>query len=217
MASGAAPVGLEVGKKKVFAFALDWPGLCRAGRDEEGALEALVAYVPRYRPVAEAAGRRPPAFEVAGLEVVERLPGSPTTDFGAPGAVGEVDRRALTAAAARRTAALVEAAWAYLDAVVAGAPASLRKGPRGGGRDRDAVMAHVVEAEQAYVRKLGIRPARARPEDAGAVAAGRAAALEVLRRPGKGAGPEPPWPPAYAARRIAWHALDHAWEIEDRS
>jgi len=37
-------------------------------------------------------------------------------------------------------------------------------------------------------------------------------------------GPEAPlkapgkrWPPRYAARRIAWHALDHAWEIEDRS
>jgi hypothetical protein len=25
------------------------------------------------------------------------------------------------------------------------------------------------------------------------------------------------WPPRYAARRVAWHALDHAWEIEDRS
>ena len=25
------------------------------------------------------------------------------------------------------------------------------------------------------------------------------------------------WPQRYAARRIAWHALDHAWEIEDRS
>jgi hypothetical protein len=25
------------------------------------------------------------------------------------------------------------------------------------------------------------------------------------------------WPARYAAHRIAWHALDHAWEIEDRS
>jgi hypothetical protein len=25
------------------------------------------------------------------------------------------------------------------------------------------------------------------------------------------------WPVRYAARRTAWHALDHAWEIEDRS
>ena len=31
------------------------------------------------------------------------------------------------------------------------------------------------------------------------------------------AGEETKWPPRYAARRIAWHALDHAWEIEDRS
>ncbi len=23
--------------------------------------------------------------------------------------------------------------------------------------------------------------------------------------------------PRYAARRIAWHALDHAWEVEDRT
>jgi hypothetical protein len=25
-----------------------------------------------------------------------------------------------------------------------------------------------------------------------------------------------PWEPRYAVRRSAWHALDHAWEIEDR-
>ena len=24
------------------------------------------------------------------------------------------------------------------------------------------------------------------------------------------------WTPRYAIRRSAWHALDHAWEIEDR-
>ena len=26
-----------------------------------------------------------------------------------------------------------------------------------------------------------------------------------------------PWGQRYAVRRSAWHALDHAWEIEDRS
>ena len=25
------------------------------------------------------------------------------------------------------------------------------------------------------------------------------------------------WPHRYAARRIAWHVLDHAWEMEDRA
>ena len=24
------------------------------------------------------------------------------------------------------------------------------------------------------------------------------------------------WTTAYAARRIAWHVLDHAWEMQDR-
>jgi hypothetical protein len=24
------------------------------------------------------------------------------------------------------------------------------------------------------------------------------------------------WTPLFAARRAAWHALDHAWELEDR-
>jgi hypothetical protein len=25
------------------------------------------------------------------------------------------------------------------------------------------------------------------------------------------------WLPRYFVRRVAWHALDHAWEIEDRA
>jgi hypothetical protein len=45
----------------------------------------------------------------------------------------------------------------------------------------------------------------------------RAEVLDLLRRPSDGSplgGKR--WPSRYAARRIAWHALDHAWEIEDR-
>ena len=211
------PVGVEAGAKKTFAFAVDWPGLCRSGRDEATALEALAAYAPRYEPVAAAAGLRLPAMEPASFEVVERLPGSTATDFGVPYAIGDLDRRPVTAAAARRSAALVAATWSALESVAASAPASLRKGPRGGGRDRDAVVAHVVDAEQAYVRKLGLRPPKAHAGDPDAVAAVRAAILETLGRPWRPTEEGPPWPPAYAARRIAWHALDHAWEIQDRS
>jgi hypothetical protein len=25
------------------------------------------------------------------------------------------------------------------------------------------------------------------------------------------------WPQLYAVRRLAWHVVDHAWEIEDKS
>ena len=27
----------------------------------------------------------------------------------------------------------------------------------------------------------------------------------------------PRWPVPYAARRIAWHVLDHAWEMQDKA
>jgi hypothetical protein len=41
-------VYLEVSKKRSFAGAIEWPGWCRSGRDEESALEALCEYGLRY-------------------------------------------------------------------------------------------------------------------------------------------------------------------------
>jgi hypothetical protein len=195
-------VYLEVGAKKAFACAVDWPGWCRAGRTEEAALEALLAYAPRY---AEVAG---PSFAPGGLVVVGRLPGTATTEFGAPDARGPWDDEPLVGDEADRQAGLLEASWALLDRVVSGAPASLRKGPRGGGRDRDAVAAHVQESERSYGRSLGVRvpPRTPWPEQ-------RAALAETVRAGVSGTS----WPPRYGVRRIAWHVLDHAWEIEDRS
>ena len=106
--------------------------------------------------------------------------------------------------------ALLQAAWDHLDEVVERAPAELRKGPRGGGRDRDAIASHVVEAEVAYARKLGVRE-----EDP---ATRRSLLLERLSLPSSPQGDSATgWPLAYGARRIIWHVLDHAWEIEDRS
>lgn len=210
-------VVLEIGEKKVFASAADWPGLCRSGRDEGGALAALAEYRPRYLVVARHAGLQLPNFAAGDLHVAERLAGSATTDFGAPGAIAELDRRALSAAAADRQAMLVAAAWAVLDQAAACAPALLRKGPRGGGRDRDAVVAHVLDAETAYARKLGLRVAPAGVDQHDEIAQRRTGILDVLGRAWKPSDDGPPWPPGYGARRIAWHALDHAWEIEDRS
>jgi hypothetical protein len=102
--------------------------------------------------------------------------------------------------------------------VAASAPAELRKGPRGGGRDRDKLVGHVVEADRAYARELGLRLPTADLHDRVAVAAERAAMLEVLGQPSDGSPiADRRWTPRYAARRIAWHALDHAWEMEDKS
>ncbi len=204
---------VETTPKKAFASALDWPGLARGGRDEAVAIAALTAALPRYAAVARAAGL---PFDADGaLHVVERVEGDASTVFGVPAKVGEADRRPVSAEEAERLAALVAAAWAALDRVAAKAPAELRKGPRGGGRDRDKIVAHVVDAEAAYAQVMGRKH---RPVDAATTLAMRADLLAILGEPSDGsplAGKR--WPARYAARRIAWHVLDHAWEIEDRS
>jgi len=216
--TGSTRLVVEAGRRRTFASALDWPGWCRSGPDEKRALEALAACAPRYRAVAAEAGLALPARAGVAMTVVEHVAGSATTDFGAPGSVADDERADLTPAEAARRASLVQAAWVVLDKVVAGAPAALRKGPRGGGRDRDAIVEHVLAAEVAYARKVGLRLRQPDVADAADVAAFRAELDTVLRsaRAGVPAGAKD-WPPRYAARRIAWHALDHAWEIEDRS
>jgi hypothetical protein len=213
-------VYLELGRKRVFACALEWPGWCRSGKTEEHALEALATYATRYAVVAREAGLAFPEAQRTAFHIVERLTGSAGyTDFGAPGAVPTRDHEPLTGAEAARHTALVGASWLVFDRVAARAPAELRKGPRGGGRDRDQVIDHVLGAEAAYARKLGIKhrpPARG---DAPAIAALRHAIVTALGGAPSDGTPLVPrgWPPRYAARRIAWHVLDHAWEMEDRS
>src|SRR6266852_3775860 len=124
--------------------------LCHA----PSALAALAAYAPRYAAVAKHA-RVPFAPQAdSTLRVVERIAGSASTDFGVPGEIAKRDTIPLAAAEGKRLASLVEAAWLVYDQVVAAAPAELRKGPRGGGRDRDKIADHVLDAEGAYVRKL---------------------------------------------------------------
>jgi hypothetical protein len=208
-------VTVEASPKKAFASAVDWPGWSRSGKTEELALAALADYAERYAPVARLAGE---AFEPRTYDVVERTGGGGGTEFGVPSSITDLDRRPVKAADAERLARLVEAAWTTFDRVAATAPAELRKGPRGGGRDRDRMVGHVIEADAAYAREMGLRLGPPDPADRAAVEAMRAAVLEVLREPSDGAplaGRK--WTARYAARRIAWHALDHAWEMEDRS
>lgn len=204
---------LEIGSKRVFASAADWPGWCRAGKNEQAALEALAGYAPRYAPVTEIARVPFPAKASAAFDVVERLPGNATTDFGAPGAIAKAESGRLSPKETARMLALLEACWTALDRVVAKAPASLRKGPRGGGRDRDKMFEHVLGAESAYAQRLGLKLKQPDFRNARVIRVFRKAMLDGLRSPSK----EARWPAQYGARRTAWHALDHMWEIEDRS
>ena len=194
-------VYFEEGRKVTFAVALDWPGWCRKAAGDEAALEAMEAYRGRYLAIAEEAAL-PHEFEVVG-----HVPGNATTDFGAPDAVGPWDETPMEPEEIQRQALLVASCWRYFDSTAEAAPAELRKGPRGGGRDTAGVISHVREAERAYASKLGIRVAPRTSWEQQRSALGNV--LATGARGGK-------WPPGYAMRRIAWHVLDHAWEIQDK-
>jgi hypothetical protein len=217
--SARITVTIETTPKKTFAIAVDWPGLSRSGKTRELALEALAAAAPRYAPVAQLAGETfPSGVGARDFDVVEEAEGDGGTAFGVPSRVSDADRRRVPAAGADRLRRLVAAAWTTFDHVAAHAPAELRKGPRGGGRDRDKMIGHVVEADDAYAREIGLRLKPTAATDRAAIDTVRAAVLEVIGSKSDGApiaGRR--WTPRYAASRIAWHALDHAWEMEDRS
>jgi hypothetical protein len=216
MGNSAAGIGVftEAGKTRVFASALDWPGWARRAKTEELAVEALADYLPRYAPVVRLAGLEPPQGD---LVIVERHPGlAKNADFGALGEIARSETAPLPADEGARLASLLEAAWSAFDEVAAAAPAQLRKGPRGGGRDTEQIVAHVRGAELMYARKLGLPrdKAQAGPD---AWPALRARIGAALRDPENLITPPNGWPPRYGARRLAWHVLDHLWEIEDKS
>jgi hypothetical protein len=206
-------VYLEAGNRRVFACAWQWPGWCRPGRDDEAALAALAAAAPRYAEVCARAGLPfDPVAAVAMFEISERVKGTATTDFGALDVAAALDSQPVPARETERLATLIQTAWDFFEQTAATAPALLRKGPRGGGRDRDQIVAHVRETEVLHARMLGLRERPFPPDDIAAVERVRAAVLAEIRT---GAA-STPRPVRFVCRRTAWHALDHAWEIQDK-
>jgi hypothetical protein len=217
---GSIAVYLEVAKRRTFAAAVEWPGWCRSGKTEDEALGALAGYGSRY---AKAIGRTAGGLKVSKsgptFDVVERVRGNATTEFGAPGAIPRLDEAPLSAEGAKRLTSLLRSAWRAFDRTAERAEGrQLAKGPRGGGRSLAAMVAHVHDAEGAYLSKIG-GPTRAPASD------DELSSLFVRILTSRAKGDPPPriprsggvWPIPYAVRRSAWHALDHAWEIEDRT
>lgn len=213
------PVYLEIAKTRVFAVVPAWPGWCRSGRSEEAALQALVDYVPRYVLALQGTGLAFPSINsVADLQVIASLPGNATTEFGAPDRPLPGDELPVDAPELERMRAFLNAAWHAFDrAVEAAQGKSLRTGPRGGGRDLEKMIAHNSGAEQAYLTALG-----GKAEPGASDAHLRLVMLDTLAASVRGEVPAlgprggKRWTPRYFVRRTAWHALDHAWEIEDR-
>ncbi|MGH2619233.1 MAG: DinB family protein [Anaerolineales bacterium] len=218
-------VYLEIGAKRTFAGALDWPGWCRSGRDEAAALRALFEYGPRYARALRQArlGFRAPS-DVSDFVVRERLAGNATTDFGAPDMPTAHDSDPIESAELRRFQGVLKAGWRAFDAAVGAAPGKeLRKGPRGGGRELDKIVRHLLESDAAYLALLGVRfkfaeggdPQQELDRTRQAILASLAAAVRG-EYPAAGPRGGVRWTPRRFVHRVAWHALDHAWEIEDR-
>lgn len=216
----ALRVILEVGKKrKVVAAAIDWPGLDRGGNSEDEAVEKLSAYLPRYAGVAERAGMTTAFKRSKPLEVIERVPGSSSTDFwGIAHVPSEIEREVLSAADLERRLELLQACWAYFDDVASRVSDELRPNARGrGGRAKDQIIRHTYGTEPDQMsRKIEVRT----PLDVVLKPKGLAthrreylAAMRAYNAEGKSART---WPIQFLIRRTAYHVMDHAWEMEDR-
>jgi len=218
-------VALEIGPKgkRVVAVAPDWPGLERGAKTEEGAIDRVKAYCARYAPVATLAGMDAEFAAIAtdatnaAIEVVERYQGTGSTDFwGISFAFSDADRQAMSCETLERDLTLLRACWSFFDAVRSRVSAEMRKGPRGGGRDRDHIVRHTLNVEQDWATKLDAHA----PEGALLTAEGlRAhrnaycAAIRAFHAQGK---PARTWPLRYLIRHTAFHTLDHAWEMLDK-
>lgn len=217
--SNALRVILEIGKKRrVVAGAMDWPGLDRWGTSEEDALAKLSSYFARYVAVAERAGLAEAFTQAREIEVVERVPGSSSTDFwGIAHVPSEIEREVLSPAELERRLALLQATWAEFDAVAARVSAELRPQPRGGGRSRDTIIRHVYGTEPGqFSRKVEVRTELAVVLTPEGLARHRREYLDAIRAYNTEGRAARTWPIQFLISRTAHHVMDHAWEMEDR-
>jgi hypothetical protein len=206
--------------KKAVAFSLDWPGWSRGARTAEVALQRLEAYRERYRPIARLA-RMARAFDAAGpVEVVEERVGTGSTDFwGISFSPSATEHGVLSKAELDRSLTLLRACWTFFDAIAARVSPEMRKGPRGGGRDRDRIISHTIRTEsEDFAKQVGLRIPEGgamTPEGLRQYRVDYVAAIRAYNA-GEVARPMRSWTLPFLIRHSAYHVLDHAWEMEDK-
>lgn len=219
MENQGIPVYLEIGSKRIFAIVPKWPGWCRGGADEASALQALIDYAPRYKKALSKEGLVfDPSISLSDFRVEERIVGRSSADFGVPDSELPTDSSPLSPQDIKFSRTLLTACWkAFDDAAESARHRELKKGPRGGGRDLEKIIDHVHEVDNVYLKMLG-----GTPVDGELLWESRRHILEELSTaardgfPAEGPRGGKRWSPVYFIRRLAWHELDHAWEIEDR-
>jgi hypothetical protein len=204
--------------KRWVAVAADWPGFERGAKTEDEAVERLVRYRPRYLPVARRA-RLGSEFETETKpNIIDRYRGVGSTDFwGISFAPSPLDRDPYDAAAFDRQVRLLRAAWAEFDDTAARVSAELRPGLRGGGRPRDRIIRHVLYTEgDDFAKRVKVPSELDVMLTPAGLAHHRDRYVDAMRAwyaEGKALGN---WTIPYLLRHTAYHALDHAWEMQDR-
>ena len=210
---------LEIGKKRrVVAGALDWPGLDRWGTSEDDALGKLSTYLPRYAGVAERAGMGNAFAQQRDLLVVERVPGSSSTDFwGIAHVPSQIETEVLSPADLERRLDVLQTCWTTFDDVAARVTGELRPGQRSNGRSRDQIVRHVYGSEPGqFSRKVEVRTPLDVVLTPDGLATHRQAYLDAIRAYNAQGKAARSWPLQFLVRRTAHHVMDHAWELEDR-
>jgi hypothetical protein len=215
-------VTVEIGPrgKKVVAVAPDWPGLERGAPTGEAAIERLLSYVPRYALVAKLAGLEA-AFATSAIgssaNVVEHYPGTGSTDFwGISFGFSSIDQQAMSEEELERELTLMRSCWAFFDDIRLRVSAEMQKGPRGGGRDRDRIVRHVLFTERDWAKMVGVitpEDTMLTGEELNAYRDTYCNAIRAFHSQGKMARK---WPLRYLIRYTAFHTLDHAWEMQDK-
>jgi hypothetical protein len=206
--------------KRSVAYAIDWPGWSRGAKSADLALQILESYRERYRPIADLAGMAR-EFDAAGsLEVVEDRIGTGSTDFwGISFSPSAAEHGPMGDAEFDRAIALLRASWTFFDGVAARVSPEMRKGPRGGGRDRHRIIRHTIRTEsEDFAKQVGLRipeeaalsPDGLRQHRKDYVAAMRAYNAGEVEKPMRS------WTLPFLIRHSAFHMLDHAWEMEDK-
>ena len=207
-------------EKKAAAFAVDWPGWSRGAKAPHEAVELLETYRERYRPIALLAGLEPEFARAGPLQIVEDHVGVGSTDFwGISFAPSSFEQAPMPEHELERKLALLEAAWRFFDDVAARVSPELERGPRGGGRNRDEIVRHVIGNERGdLARKIGVVTPPDDPLTREGVRAHReeyVAAMRDYNADGKMARGRN-WTIPLLLRHTAYHVLDHAWEMEDK-
>jgi hypothetical protein len=219
----AMPVRMVVERgpkgKKTVAFAVDWPGWSRGAKTPELAVATLESYRERYRPIAVSAGMAAQFDEEGGLDTIEDKVGTGSTDFwGISFSPSAAETEPMSDGELERKILLLQACWGYFDRVAASVSAEMRKGPRGGGRDRNRIIRHTIRTEsEDFAKRVGLRI----PEEAALTPDGlrahRTTYVNTMRAYNAGEGKRMrSWNLPFLIRHSAYHTMDHAWEMEDK-